>query len=521
MYLTFYGLKKEPFHTTPDPNFLYLSPTHKEAFGAIIYGIEQRKGFIAITGEVGVGKTTIIRAYLERPTTRKQKTIYIFNPVVSFHALVTTIFRSLEVTPAQSDLPDMVTQLHEILIAEYRANSTVVLVIDEAQNMPIETLENLRMLSNLETASDKLIQIVLIGQPELNTLLDDPKLKALKQRIALRANICPLNEKESQAYIEHRVNLVSRTGNSLFTKDALKLITQQAQGVPRRLNILCDNALITGYGRQRNPVTAKEVREILPDFEGNGVGVFSRWPYVAAIAIALAIGSVFLVSSFLPSNGGLLKTSGGKGGQSSVLEEEASSQRFGSTGEASEHFSAASTSHPSSAPSPDDPGNDMAQSRQPGTPLAKVETRVTTEEQGTESPMDNGRGISSPSDSTNRHRGTFKDSLMKSEKKTEEETSADPMTGSPFASQSGRPSEFEQLSLRGAERSVEQNAVPPSSSRTRLVKKGESLSKIAKEMYGSDDPKYINWVRNHNEGIIDPDFILPGQQIILPEYLKE
>lgn len=174
-----------------------------------------------------------------------------FQPCGVFPSSSLHHFRSLEVEPKHHDQPEMVNQLHEILIEEYRSNSTVVLVIDEAQNMPVETLENLRMLSNLETVADKLIQIVLIGQPELNTLLDDPKLKALKQRIALRSTICPLTPKESQAYIEHRVNLASHTGHPLFTSDAMKLLAQKSQGIPRRLNILCDNALITGYGRQK------------------------------------------------------------------------------------------------------------------------------------------------------------------------------------------------------------------------------------------------------------------------------
>jgi general secretion pathway protein A len=148
MYLEYYGLKREPFHITPDPSFLFLSPSHKEALGAIIYGVEKRKGFIAIIGEVGVGKTSILRAYLERKASQKQKTIYIFNPVLSFHELLISMFRSLELIPRHDNIPEMVNQLHEALIAEYQAGGTVVVAIDEAQNMPVETLENLRMLSN-------------------------------------------------------------------------------------------------------------------------------------------------------------------------------------------------------------------------------------------------------------------------------------------------------------------------------------------------------------------------------------
>ncbi|MDH3772231.1 MAG: AAA family ATPase, partial [Nitrospirota bacterium] len=177
MYLAYYGLQREPFHTTPDPSFLFLSPSHKEALGAIIYGVEKRKGFIAIIGEVGTGKTSILRAYLERKAPQKQKTIYIFNPVLSFHELLIAIFRGLELVPRHDDVPEMVNQLHEALVAEFQAGGTVVLAIDEAQNMPVETLENLRMLSNLETSTDKLIQIILLGQPELDSLLKQSSLR--------------------------------------------------------------------------------------------------------------------------------------------------------------------------------------------------------------------------------------------------------------------------------------------------------------------------------------------------------
>jgi nucleoside-triphosphatase THEP1 len=170
MYLSFYHLKKEPFHITPDPEFLFLSPSHKEALGSVIYGIEKRKGFVAITGEVGVGKTTILRSYLDRAELERLKIIYVFNPNVSFQGLLKTISRELGFTLRADDTYEMVNQLQEILIEMYWRNQFVVLIIDEAQNMPIDTLENLRMLSNLETSKDKLIQILLVGQPEFDSV---------------------------------------------------------------------------------------------------------------------------------------------------------------------------------------------------------------------------------------------------------------------------------------------------------------------------------------------------------------
>src|SRR5208337_1742725 len=196
MYLGFYGLKKQPFHITPDPEFLYLSPSHKEALAAIIYGIEERKGFVAITGDVGTGKTTILRSYLESKKDGTLKIIYIFNAKLTFEGLLKTIYRELALPIESTDAVGMVNKLYEVLIEEYRQNNTVVLVVDEAQNMPVDTLESLRMISNLETSRDKLMQIVLVGQPEFEKALNTYRLRQLKQRLGVLATIRPLSTAE-------------------------------------------------------------------------------------------------------------------------------------------------------------------------------------------------------------------------------------------------------------------------------------------------------------------------------------
>jgi general secretion pathway protein A len=265
MYMQFYGFAKEPFKTTPDIDFLFLSPSHKEALACIEYGIRQRKGFIAITGEVGVGKTMILRSYLDRVAPEKQKTIYILNPKVSFDTLLNTILRELGAEAGVGQGTDKLNQLHEILIAEYRKDQTVVLLIDEAQNIPVETLESIRMLSNLETATEKLIQIVLVGQPELDGLLNRHELRQVRERIVLQARIAPLTNSESIAYIDHRLSLASRERRAVFSKQALQRIVKAANGIPRRLNILCDSALITGYGYQQPIISAKIAKEVIAD----------------------------------------------------------------------------------------------------------------------------------------------------------------------------------------------------------------------------------------------------------------
>jgi len=268
MYLNFYRLKKQPFHITPDPEFLYLSPSHKEAMSAIIYGVTQRKGFVAIIGAVGSGKTTILRSYLEKTDRNHLKLVYIFNARLTFVELLQAIYHELGLPNKHTGVLEMINNLNEILIEEYKKGNTVVLIIDEAQNMPIDTLENLRMLSNLETSKDKLIQIVLVGQPEFEATLNLNRLRQLKQRIAIRSTIRPLTKNESLDYLKFRLKMAGANPDLVFSSSAFKKIIDKAQGIPRTLNILSDNALITGFGYQRRPVTARIVKEIIRDFEG-------------------------------------------------------------------------------------------------------------------------------------------------------------------------------------------------------------------------------------------------------------
>jgi type II secretory pathway predicted ATPase ExeA len=303
MYIEFYGFVKEPFKTTPDVDFLFLSPTHREALSCIEYGIQQRKGFIAITGEVGVGKTMILRSYLDRVAREKQKTIYILNPKVSFDSLLSTILKELRVEAVAEQAMDKLSQLQEVLIAEYRNDRTVVLLIDEAQNIPVETLENIRMLSNLETATEKLIQIVLVGQPELDELLNRHELRQVRERIVLHTRIAPLTKAESVAYIDHRVNLVSRDPRAVFSKPALKRIVKSAKGIPRRLNILCDSALITGFSYQQPVISSKIAKEAIADLnEHRSKPVQSLKPRYAVglLSVAVVVLVYFMNVSAIP-----------------------------------------------------------------------------------------------------------------------------------------------------------------------------------------------------------------------------
>ncbi len=295
MYLEFFGLQAKPFHTTPDPYFLYLSSSHKQALGSIIYGVKEKKGFIAVTGEVGLGKTTILRSFLAQGDQASQRIIYLFNPNLSFASVLKKLLRELGHDPIEGGDAEVVDQLHMVLIDEYYKSKTVVLLIDDAQNMPVATLENLRMLSNLETSEDKLIQIVLLGQPELDSLLDRYELRQIRQRIALRATIRPLSLKESHQYIRHRLNKAGGEGKAIFTKGALKRIIRAANGIPRRLNILCDNALVTALGYQKNPVTDRIAKEVVNDLTGKSSHALWKLIPLAAGVLILVLGLIALL----------------------------------------------------------------------------------------------------------------------------------------------------------------------------------------------------------------------------------
>jgi general secretion pathway protein A len=258
-------------------------------------GVSQKKGFIAVTGDVGVGKTTIVRYYLETVDRQLLKIIYLFNANVSFPGLLKTIYKELGLESGTDDMVEMVNHLHEILIEEYKQGRSVLLIIDEAQNMPVETLENLRMLSNLETSTDKLIQIVLIGQSEFEEKLNQNELRQLNQRIAIRSRILPLTEKESIDYIKHRLAKAGQDEKDrVFTRGAMKKMVRQAKGIPRILNILCDNALITGFGYKKRPVNSKIVKEVIADFKSRAKPSLLRW-VLAPAALIIFVAGAFLV----------------------------------------------------------------------------------------------------------------------------------------------------------------------------------------------------------------------------------
>ena len=268
MYQEFYGFDKMPFNNTPDTRFFFHSEQHQEALSSLLYCVNERKGFMLLTGEIGAGKTTVCRAFLNRldPTT---KVAVITNTRLTERQLLQSICEEFGLwIPGNVGKVTLFNELNTFLVDQYRQGANTVLIVDEAQNLRPEVLEEIRLISNLETERDKLIQIILMGQPELREIVELPELKQLKQRIVLRYHLYPLSEKESQAYIFHRLKVAGASGNLKFSRSALTLIQQYSGGIPRVVNILCDNALLLGFVQETRKISESLVQEVIRDLEG-------------------------------------------------------------------------------------------------------------------------------------------------------------------------------------------------------------------------------------------------------------
>jgi general secretion pathway protein A len=266
MYRRFYGFSKRPFGLTPDPSFLYLTPGHRDALAQLTYGVQEKKGFILLTGEVGTGKTTLLRALLSR-LQKDTAVAYVVNSTLSFDELLEYLLEDLGVPNAGRRRAQRLMALYRFLIEQHRAGSNNLLILDEAQNLDLETLEQIRLLSNFETTSEKLVQIVLAGQPELKRRLALPELRQLRQRIALRCRIDPMTPEETQGYIADRLRIAGGGNPRLFSPDAVQMITAYSRGVPRVVNILCDHCLLAGYANEIRQIDASIARLAIEYFD--------------------------------------------------------------------------------------------------------------------------------------------------------------------------------------------------------------------------------------------------------------
>jgi general secretion pathway protein A len=267
MYTKYFGFNEKPFTLTPNPRFIFLSNNHKEAFAHLLYGINNHYGFIELIGEVGTGKTTVLRTLLGQLQDENYRTALIFNPCLNGVELLRSINNEFGISSSSEYSNELLSDLNRFLLKETQEGRTVVLVIDEAQNLQPDVLEQIRLISNLETENDKLIQIILVGQPELETLLERPDLRQLNQRIAVRYKLMSMSRDETRAYIRHRMEIAGETGGVTFSSIAYIMIYLYSRGVPRLVNILCDRSLVIAYGDENRRITTsivtRGIREIL------------------------------------------------------------------------------------------------------------------------------------------------------------------------------------------------------------------------------------------------------------------
>ena len=268
MYLAYYGLNEPPFDLTPNPRFLFYSAKHREAFNHLLYGVRERKGFVQLTGEVGAGKTTLCRAVLEALDTHCA-TALILNPVLDADQLLKAIAMEFGLDPGPADRLNTLAALNRHLLALAAQGRDAVLLIDEAQDLTDELLEQVRLLSNLETDDRKLLQIVLLGQPELRDRLNAPRLRQLRQRITVRYHLRPLSRFEVAQYVQHRLQVAGAKGAPWFTRPALWRVHRYSRGIPRLVNAVCDKALLAGYVQQTARIDFAMVGRAIRELEGH------------------------------------------------------------------------------------------------------------------------------------------------------------------------------------------------------------------------------------------------------------
>ena len=264
--LAFFGLQQKPFNPTPDPRFLYLSPGHREGLAQLLYGVQEHTGFILLTGEVGTGKTTLLRTLLSR-LDGNTASAFVFDTTLPFEGLLEYMLEDFGVAKPGESHAQRLIALNNFLIERRRAGQNTLLVLDEAQNLDLRALEQIRLLSNFETQTEKLLQILLAGQPELLNKLDRPELRQLKQRISLRCRILPMTADETRDYIRTRLRIAGASDLRLFSDAAITRIAEYSGGIPRLINTLCDHCLLIGYADQIRRIDRKIVEEAIEYFE--------------------------------------------------------------------------------------------------------------------------------------------------------------------------------------------------------------------------------------------------------------
>ncbi|HKW34969.1 MAG TPA: AAA family ATPase [Candidatus Acidoferrum sp.] len=269
MYKTFFGLKDNPFNVNPDPRYLFMTKELEEALSSLMYGIQTRKGILTLIGEVGTGKTTLINRLLDWLRGNRARTAFLFNSRMNSMQLFDFVLAEFEITCDSQSKSHQLMKLNQWLLERYKAGETTILIIDEAQNLTLSVLEEIRMLTNLETSTEKLLQIVLSGQPELEEKLKLPELRQLRQRIMIRSKTGPLNKEQTHDYVLERLRIAgaNNAGETIFSSKALEAIHMFSLGIPRVINLLCEHSLINGYAQKKRPIEPDDIEEVAREFQ--------------------------------------------------------------------------------------------------------------------------------------------------------------------------------------------------------------------------------------------------------------
>lgn len=299
MYQAFYGLRESPFELTSDPRYLFLTASHREALSNLQYGLLAAKAITVLIGQAGTGKTTLLRTALESDRCRHVRCVYLNNPTLTRAEFIELLAREFELSPrARESKTALLADLHAVLHRLRMAGETRALVVDEAQSMSLELLEEIRLLANIETPSHKLLPLVLAGQPELAERLNEPGLLQLKQRVALRCVVAPFQLEESAAYIASRIRTAGGEAMRLFTRESVQLIHERARGIPRTISVICDNALLSGLALNRRPVDSGIVLEVCRDFDFRDIG--DKTPGVLPAPVGTAVAEEAEPSTSVP-----------------------------------------------------------------------------------------------------------------------------------------------------------------------------------------------------------------------------
>jgi len=297
MYLDFYGLNEKPFSLTPDTRFLYLSKNHQDASNHLLYGIREKEGFVVLTGEIGTGKTTIVRALVER-LGKDTSSALLLNPMLEGEELLRCILEEFGIGDASGLRKDLIDRLNQFLLGELKQARGAVLIIDEAQHLSEQALEEIRLLSNLETEKAKLLQIILVGQVELHQKLESSFLRPLNQRISIRYHLLPLSRIDTEKYIYHRLLVAGSNGDVTFSAGALNEIFKYSHGIPRLINLVCDRTLLAGYAGQSNHLDKKMVQKGKESLAKQGVPSATspkRKNFFSLVVLALLLGCIYFI----------------------------------------------------------------------------------------------------------------------------------------------------------------------------------------------------------------------------------